>query len=86
MMTTAQFAGTEESSCVVIRAHVFSICNVTCRHSRHCQGEILSSNKKNTTFTPLRTRNFSGLHRLCIDTFMVCDAGYLRESLEQEIC
>ena len=28
----------------------------------------------------------SSLHRLCIDTFMVCDAGYLRESFEQEIC
>ena len=27
-----------------------------------------------------------GLHRSCIDTLMVWDAIYLRESLEQEIC
>ena len=35
--------------------------------------------------SPLNNKNLSSLHRLCIDTFMVCDAGYLRESLEKEI-
>ena len=26
------------------------------------------------------------LHKPCFDTFVVCDAGYFRESLEEELC